>query len=123
MSDEAAFGDWEDDDALDHEPLDAEQTARKVHDTRAYLSALAGDELAAFDALSDDEEQLAIALGDRLVKMLERNPTGAPWEFHEAVAYFSNEPEWEDLSEDARQVATGLIDDILDWAKRQGAIS
>jgi hypothetical protein len=122
MSDES-FGDWEADDSLDTEPLDGEQVARRVHEDRAYLSELAGDELAAFDALSDDEEGLAVALGDRLVEMLTRDPNSAPWEFHEAVAFFSGEPEWEALSPGAREVAVGLIDDILDWASRQGALS
>lgn len=120
---EESFGDWEADDSLDTEPLDGEQVARRVHEDRAYLSELAGDELAAFEALSDDEEALAVALGDRLVGLLQRNPHSAPWEFHESVAFFSGEPEWEALSREAQEVAVGLIDDVLGWAHRQGALS
>ena len=121
MSD-AEFGDWEADDSLATEPLDGEQTARKLHEDRGYLSALAGEELAAFDALSDEETEIAIALGDRLVGALAVGPHSAPEEFHDAVAFLSGEPEWGALSAEAQQVAVGLVDDIIAWARRQGAL-
>lgn len=116
------FGDWEPDDAFALEPLDAEQTARHMHELREYLAAMAGDELIAFDALSEDDRDLSVALGTRLVEFMVSDPDDAPWTFHETVAYFSDAPEWEALSQDARDVALGLIDDILAWAVRQGAL-
>lgn len=124
MSDASTeFGDWEPDDSHDIEPLDAEQTARRLHEGRAYLSELAGEELAAFDALDDDETDIAVALADRLVELLTTNPTNAPIEFHDAVAFLSGEPEFGRLDADAQEVAVGLVDDVLAWAKRQGALA
>jgi len=122
MSD-AEFGDWEQDDASDTEPADPEQVAVRVHELRGFLSALSGEELAAWDALDDDEEEIAIALADRLIHFLTDDQVHAAEDFHGAVAFLSGQPEWNDLDTDVQQVATGLVDDILAWLKRQGAVA
>lgn len=122
MSDES-FGDWEADDSHDTEPADPEQVAVKVHELRGYLSALAGEELAAWDALDRDEREIAVALGDRLIKFLTTDQVHAAADFHDAVAFLSGQPEWGDLDADVQRVAVDMVDDILAWAKRQGAVA
>lgn len=122
MSD-AEFGDWEQDDASDTEPADPEQVAVRVHELRGYLSAMSGEELAAWDALDEDEEEIAVALGDRLIHFLTTDRVHAAADFHDAVAFLSGQPEWGDLDDDVQGVAVGMVDDILAWLTRQGAIA
>lgn len=122
MSDES-FGDWEEGDSFDTEPADPEQVAAHVHELRGYLAALSGEELEQWESLTEAEFDVAVDLGDRLITFLSTDQVHAAEAFHEAVAFLSGQPDWKDLSADVQQVAVGIVDDVIAWLTRQGALS
>jgi hypothetical protein len=121
MSDEE-FGDFEEADAYADEPADPEQVAIRMNELRAYLAEMAGEDLAAWDALTDEEKAIGIALGQSLIDVMTKDPANAPQGFHEALGYLQEQPEWDELSPEAQAVATALLDDLLAWLERQGAL-
>lgn len=122
MSDDTTFGDYELDDAWADEPADPEQVAMWVHDLRQFLSESAGDELAAWDALSDADREVGTALATRLINALVTDADHAPQDLHAAIAYLSDQPEWDALSAEAQEVGVGLVDNVMAWLTRQGSV-
>lgn len=116
------FGDFDADDAWAEEPADPEQTAKYLHELREYLSACAGDELAAWDALSPQDQEIGTALAQRLLDTIANSPDSAPQDLHAAISFFEAQPEWDDLSPDAQEVGVALLDDVLAWGTRQGSM-
>lgn len=121
MTDEN-FGDFDIDDAWADEPADPEQVAMRLHELRIYLEEAAGDDLAAWDALSEGERAVCITIGTRLIASAKDNPDSVPQDVHEAVIFFSQQPEWADLDDASRAVGVALMDDILMWFARQGSV-
>jgi hypothetical protein len=120
MSD--TFGDFDPDDAWDNEPADPEQTAKRLHELREYLAVSDGQELAAWDALSDEDRAIGQELGARLIDAFVTDPDNAPQELNRAIAFLSGQPEWDDLSAEAQEVGVALVDNILSWLQGQGAM-
>jgi hypothetical protein len=56
------FGDFDPDDSWGTEPPDPEQVARKLHTLAAETAALRGYGVPRWEALDDDERQVAIDL-------------------------------------------------------------
>lgn len=68
----STFGDFEVDDAWGIEPPDPEQVARKLHTLAAATAVLEGRGVPKWEALDDDERQVAIALIVILLQWLQR---------------------------------------------------
>lgn len=129
MSD-TTFGDFEVDDAFDHEPPAPEQVAYKLHALRREIDVLAaGAELPAFDDLEPEAQQLALGIGEVIVAFIvERNPDvpeDVARHLHEARRYMASSrlPPWEELPADDRQVGIALMALIIEWLRRQGALA
>lgn len=123
------FGDFEDDDALDHEPPDAEQVSMKLHQLLVVLDVVAGDlGIPTWDDLSDDERAMALGIGRMIVDyIVEREPEDAEElarTLHNARRYVASSrlPAWDELNADDRQVGIDLMAVILAWLARQGAL-
>ena len=123
MSDSVEFGDFEADDAWADEPADPEQVAIRMHELRQYLTETDGQELADWDALSDDDKEIGTALMGRLLDAFANDESNAPQDLNAAIAYLSGQPEWDQLSPEAQQVGTALVDNILEWGTKQGSIN
>lgn len=64
----SSFGDFDPDDALDHEPADPEQVARKLHALRQRDDFEAAD----WEALSEGERLALVAIMAALLSWLRR---------------------------------------------------
>lgn len=124
------FGDYEIDDAFDHEPPAPEQVTYRLHSLRLEIDALAGaSDLPTFDELTEPEQQLALALGDTIVAYIVAaepdEPEALARTLHNARRYVASSrlPRWEDLSDDDRQVGIALMALIIGWLRRQGALA
>lgn len=122
------FGDWEPDDALDHEPADPEQVAMRLHRLRVELDELASAAaLPTFDELEPEAQQLALGIGDVIVRFIIDQQPDVPEDLarhlHNARRYVASSrlPEWEQLSDDERQVGIDLMTVLIAWLVRQGA--
>jgi hypothetical protein len=129
VSDPAAFGDWDPDDSLDHEPPAPEQVAYRIHRLRSEIDALAGAAgLPTFDELEAPSQELALALGDTIVRYLVDHDPDDPElvarHLHEARRYVASSrlPPWEDLPPDDRAIGVDLMGLLIGWLRRQGAI-
>lgn len=122
------FGDWDDDDALDHEPPDHEQVTYKLHDLRVALDEFAGANGVKWDDLTPGEQSLALALGQAVVDyVVTANPDlpeDAAKSLHNVRRYLSGNtlPAWDDMPQDDRDVGTAIMVILLAWLQRQGAI-
>jgi hypothetical protein len=123
------FGDFDPDDAWGVEPPDEEQVTYKVHELRLALDDLVGSfDLPRWEDLDPDAQAMARALGVAIVNyIITYEPeTGEQLArtLHEARRYVATTPlpAWEDLSPDDRQVGIDLMQVILDWLQRQGAL-
>lgn len=124
----STFGDFEPDDAIDHEPPAPEQVAYRLHELRREIDIIAGRDPGAWDELTADEQTLALSIGETIVRWLmsHPHPTAAPLaeSLHNVRRYLSHNvlPAWADLEPDHRQLAIDIMQLILDWLRRQGAI-
>jgi hypothetical protein len=124
------FGDWDPDDALDHEPPAPEQVAYRLHALRMEVDALTGAaNLPTWDELTPAEQQLGESMAGSLVTWLAEHdpddPEQAARSLHNVRRYIASSrlPAWEDLDEDDRQIGVDLMSLILGWLRRQGAIA
>jgi hypothetical protein len=125
----SSFGDWDQDDALDHEPPAPEQVTYRLHDLRRELDALAGAaDLPTWDELSGPEQDLALALGATIVSYIVSaepdDPETLARTLHNARRYVASSrlAAWEDLDADDRQVGIALMGVVIGWLRRQGAL-
>ena len=123
------FGDFDDDDALDHEPPDEEQVTYKLHSLRRELDLLAGArDVPTWDELSDGEREMASGIGAVIVRYILDHEPEEPEQLartlHNARRYVATTPlpPWEDVSLDDRAVGIALMSVVLDWLERQGAL-
>ena len=128
MSD-AAFGDFDPDDAYGVEPPDEEQVTYKLHALRKALDDLAGTrDLPAWGDLTPQAQTMARGVAGVIVRyIIDHEPEEAEQlarTLHEARRYVATSPlpPWEDLPADDRQVGIDLMAVILDWLRRQGAL-
>lgn len=124
------FGDFDVDDALDHEPPAPEQVTYRLHDLRREIDALAGAaDLPTWDELTEPEQQLALALGDTIVGYIisaePDEPEALARTLHNARRYIASSrlPAWEALDADDRQIGIDLMGLIIGWLRRQGALA
>lgn len=123
------FGDFDPDDAYDHEPPDPEQVAYRLHLLREEIDHLGGGtNVQNWDGLSPGEQTLARAIATQLVYwLLTHNPE--PEEAAESlhnVRRFLNPsalPAWDDLNEDDKSIGIHLMTLIINWLRRQGALA
>lgn len=131
MSDDYGdFGDFDPEDAIDHEPADPEQVGRRLHLLIEYLEHEAGIEMPDYDHLSVMQKIRLLHTGDEIVQWLATHADD-----HEQLAIdvhnfrraHDNDdemlPEWDDLTVDQKAVAIGLMAAIVTWLQRQGALS
>lgn len=125
----STFGDFEEDDALDHEPPAPEQVTFRLHRLRTEIDALTGaSDLPTFDELTAPEQQLALALGDTIVAYIVSHepdePEALARTLHNARRYVASSrlPAWEELPPDDRQIGIELMRLLIGWLARQGAL-
>jgi len=124
----STFGDFDSDDAFATEPPDDEQVAIRLHRLRVEVDALVGPiGQPTWDELTTAEQELAIAIGHDLVRwLLNHRPDaeGAARSLHNVRRYLATTPlpAWDDLSDDERRIGIDLMQLIIDWLERQGAI-
>lgn len=129
MSDAATFGDFDVDDALDHEPPAPEQVAYRLHDLRLELDVLAGAAaLPTWDELTAPEQDLGLAIGTALVDWLVTHTpdaADAARSLHNVRRYIASSrlATWEELDADDRQIGIDLMGVIIAWLRRQGALT
>lgn len=123
------FGDFDDDDAFANEPPDPEQVTYKLHQLRIELDVLAaGHGLPTWDDLSGGEQDMALGIGALIVKyILDNEPEDAESlarTLHNARRFVATVPlpPWDDLDGDDKAVGIALMDIILGWLRRQGAL-
>jgi hypothetical protein len=120
------FGDFDPDDAVDHEPADPEQVGRRLHGLIAYLRNEVGVELPEYDELEIAEKFRLLNTGNRIINWLAAhadNPEQLARDVHEYRRTQDPDlPEWDDTPEDARDVAIALMAAIVEWLQGQGAI-
>lgn len=123
------FGDFDVDDAFDHEPPAPEQVTYRLHELRREIDALAGAaDLPTWDELTEPEQQLALALGETIVDYIVSaepdEPEALARTLHNARRYIASSrlPAWEALDDDDRQIGIALMGLIIGWLRRQGAL-
>lgn len=123
------FGDWDPADAFDHEPPDEEQVTFKLHSLRRELDVLAGGRgLPTWDDLTPGERDMASGIGRVIVKyILDHEPEDAESlarTLHNARRYVATTPlpPWDEVNPDDRAVGRELMQTVLDWLARQGAL-
>ena len=128
MSD-VTFGDWDPADAWGIEPPDEEQVTYKLHELRLALDQLGGDRgLPTWDQLDTGAQEMARGIGGVIVRyIIEREPEDATElarTLHDARRYVATSrlPTWDELEPDDRQIGVDLMQIILDWLRRQGAL-
>jgi len=118
------FGDFDVEDALDTEPADPVQVARKLHGYRVLLERLAGRTLAPFDNIGDGERADLVFVGERIVHWVhEHQPgDGLAEAIHEAGrSRRGGTDQWDDLPDDHKRLAIAIATLISAWLIRQGA--
>jgi len=121
-----SFGDFEPDDAFDHEPPDPDQVARRLHRWRQLVAELIGAQLGDFDNLAPDERQRLLAVGDMIVEWLATHADHHPEPLARAVHQYRETqlPDltpWDRLSDDEQAIAVELMLLLIAWLRRQGA--
>jgi hypothetical protein len=124
----STFGDFDADDALDHEPADPEQVARKLHLITRLTDELAGRTPdPPYDDLTPEQQAQVAASGYFLVEWLSThspNAADVAEALHERrVDWGSGQPAWDDLSDDERALATALVSIVIQWLQREGDIA
>lgn len=122
------FGDIEPDDAYDHEPADPEQVAMRLHRFRSELEELIGNgKLPPFHTLDLAEQTRLISVATREVDWLATHAADA---LALAIAVHeyrrTQDPtldEWDDLSDDHKELAIELMRLVINWLRREGAIT
>ena len=119
------FGDFDPDDAVDHEPADPEQIARKLHELQVFFDRLAGGTLPAFDDLDSDRQAEEIATAATLIGLIEHDRDDG----HDAEALHNARrqiepqlPPWDQLAPDEQQIGRDLVRFIIDLEERQGDV-
>lgn len=122
------FGDWDDSDAFDREPPAPEQVAYRIHEIRIALDELAGVDGVRWDDLTAVQQELAMAIGQAVVDYVivadPDIPEEAAISLHNVRRYLSGNtlPAWEDLPDTDRTVGIHLMEILIAWLVRQGAI-
>ena len=126
----AVFGDFEPDDAWGTEAPDEEQVTYKLHALREALDDLAGNnDLPKWDDLTPQAQQMARGIGGVIVRyILSNEPETAETlahTLHDARRFVATSPllPWHELTPDDREVGITLMQIILDWLERQGALA
>lgn len=129
MSDET-FGDWDVEDAADHEPADPEQVSLRLHRLRTEIDLLAGEnDLPTWDELSPEAQEMALGIGDVIVRFLTEHDPDDPElvarHLHDARRYVASSrlPTWDALSPDDKRVGIDLMSLLIAWLIRQGALT
>ena len=129
MSDDT-FGDWDAEDALDHEPADVEQVTFRLHRLRNEIDLLAGaHDLPTFDELPPESQEMALGIGDVIVRWIAEHepddPEAVARYLHDARRYVASSrlPTWDALSPDDRRVGIDLMALLIGWLQRQGALT
>jgi hypothetical protein len=123
------FGDWEPDDAIDHEPPAPEQIAYRLYELRQDVENLIGRPLPEWDELSADEQASIQSFGAFIVDWLADNPDPDNPEplahaLHDLRQVLNPQlADWDDLSDDEHEIGEELMALILNWLRRQGAIA
>lgn len=122
------FGDWDPSDAFDREPPAPEQVAYRIHEIRIALDELAGVDGITWNDLSATQRDLALAIGQAVVDYVivadPDIPEDAAKSLHNVRRYLSGNtlPAWDDLPEPDRSVGIHLMEILIAWLVRQGAI-
>lgn len=122
------FGDSEPDDAYSPAKVDPGQVAHRLHELRVYIDSVAGANPAPWEDLSADERRLALAIGVVIVDFLTTVdpdvPEQAARNLHNVRRHWSRGrlPAWEELPDDERQLAVGLLREIIEWLRREGTL-
>jgi hypothetical protein len=125
----SSFGDFDLDDALDHEPPAPEQVAYRLHSLRLEVDALAGAaELPTWDDLTPAEQSLGLSIGAALVDWLVTHApdaTDAARSLHNVRRFIASSrlPPWDELEPDDRALGVALMALIIGWLQRQGALT
>ena len=109
---------------------DPDQVARRLHELRVVLEAVAGgDVLAEWDDLPADDRALGRSFGAAIVEWLVTTDPDTPdrlaRRLHDVRRAMSGgviRP-WDDLAEDERAVAVALMAALIDWLTREGTIA
>jgi len=123
------FGDFDIDDAWGIEPPDEEQVTYRLHELRLALDDLVGShDLARWDDLTPGEQAMARGIGQMIVRyIIDHEPEDATElarTLHNARRFVATTPlpAWDDLNADDRQIGIDIMQIILDWLRRQGAL-
>ena len=109
------FGDFDVEDALDTEPADPMQVARKLHGYRVLLERLVGRELDDYNDLPRREVDDLLAVGERIVEYAADNDPD-----DEGLARFIV-VDWDELPADHKRLAVAIVGLIIGWMIRQGS--
>lgn len=127
MSDTADFGDITTEDVWDADATIApEQVTYRLHQLRAGFDALGGRDTPDWDDLAEDEQQLALAIGEVIVGWIEERDdepvASLARKIHNVQAYLCGGlmPPWEELSAAERSIGRRIVQMILDWLRREG---
>ena len=112
---ETFFGDFDVEDALDTEPADPMQVARKLHGYRVLLERLVGRDLDPYDDLSRREQDDLMDIGRTIVEYAADNDPD-----DEGLARYIV-VDWDELPADHQRLAVAIIGLIIGWLIRQGA--
>jgi hypothetical protein len=126
VSEASFFGDFDVDDALDTEPADPGQVARRLHRYRSLVERLVGRELEPYDELGPNERADLEYVGRAIVSWVANNDRDRADVLGRSIHEFSRQrlgggPPWDDLDGEARQLAEAIGQLIADWLIRQGA--
>jgi hypothetical protein len=107
--------------------LDPVALAAWLHELRRDLSALAAaagaglDQLVHFWELPNVDVAFADALAIALVNV---DLVAGPMVMHDVLRSFDPTlPDWVDLSDDERAVASGVVVELIDWLQAEGVLS
>lgn len=122
------FGDIEADDVWDSTPTIApEQVTYRLHALRVEVDRVAGRDADTWDHLTDDEQALALAIGEVTVAWIAArvgalNPALLAEHLHNTRVWIARGmlPAWAELAPDERQIAIDLVDLVVDWLRREG---
>lgn len=122
------FGDLEDADVWDAEPTIApEQVTYRLHALRVEVDRLAGRDPDTWEHLTDDEQALALAIGDVTVAWIAAragalNPALLAEQLHTVRVWLARGlmPAWDELAPDERQVGIDVMDLVVTWLEREG---
>lgn len=126
MSEASFFGDFDVDDALDTEPADPEQVARRLHLIRQRVERLVGRDLEDYDDLGPNDRADLEYVGRAIVTWLAANDPDRADVLGRTLHEFGRQRlgggrPWSDLDGEDQRLAEAIGQLIADWLIRQGA--